>query len=277
MKKIFLTGGTGFVGSHLINKLVAAGHAVYALRRPGSEPRVKLLRDPIWIEGNLMTDHSNVLKNCDLLIHLASASTNPPYAPLSDCIFWNVLAPIKLAELALDCGVNEFIVVGSVFEYGDLNEASDGFRLTSPLNPKLSYPTSKAAASIAFSGLCRERLAKMKILRLFHVFGEGELESRFWPSLKRAAEAGLNFEMSAGEQVRDFMNVSEVCDEILRQLDFQAVVMGEPVLKHIASNSPQTLLSFAKFWWKKFGATGVLKVGEVPYRPNESMRIVSGD
>ena len=46
---------------------------------------------------------------------------------------------------------------------------------------------------------------RLSIHRIFQVFGEGEHETRFWPSLHRAAQAGDDFEMTLGEQVRDFI------------------------------------------------------------------------
>ena len=51
--KIFLTGGTGFIGSHFINAMHRDGHKVVALRRKGSKPRIKLDQEPKWIEGSL--------------------------------------------------------------------------------------------------------------------------------------------------------------------------------------------------------------------------------
>lgn len=70
-----------------------------------------------------------------------------------------------------------------------------------------SYTASKAAASIALLQWAAEHQVSLDILRLFHVFGEGEPESRLWPSLRRAAMASANFPMTAGGQVREFLPV----------------------------------------------------------------------
>jgi nucleoside-diphosphate-sugar epimerase len=66
----------------------------------------------------------------------------------------------------------------------------------------MTYPASKAAASIAFTQWSIENQLKLKYLRIFQVFGEGEAESRLWPSLRKAALSGNDFDMTHGEQIR---------------------------------------------------------------------------
>ena len=52
--KIFVTGGTGFIGSHFINQAHEAGHEVVALRRsPDSKPRTSLKQEPVWLDQPL--------------------------------------------------------------------------------------------------------------------------------------------------------------------------------------------------------------------------------
>lgn len=272
--KIFLTGGTGFIGSHFINIVHSHGVEVIALRRPGSKSRVPLMKQPIWVEGSLDGDFTEQLLGVDTLVHLASHTPNPPYDVLSNCLYWNVYASVKLAEQARKCGVDKFIVAGSCFEYGESAGQYMRIPADAPLLPNLSYPTSKAVASMAFSGFASENRIKLQILRLFQVYGEGEQESRFWPSLKKAALAGDDFSMSKGEQVRDFIHVSDVVKEIFRALSFKDAEPGNVVIKNIGSGTASTLREFAEFWWVKWGARGQIKFGDVPYRKNEVMRLV---
>lgn len=272
--KIFLTGGTGFIGSHFINTAHSHGVEVTALRRPGSKPRVPLMKQPIWVEGSLDGDFTEQLLGVNVLVHLASHAPNPPYDVLSNCLYWNVYASIKLAEQARKCGVDKFIVAGSCFEYGESANKYTRIPADAPLLPNLSYPTSKAVASIAFSGFAAENQIKLQILRLFQVYGEGEQESRFWPSLKKAAFAGGDFQMSEGGQVRDFVHVSDVVKEIFRALSFKDANPGNVICKNIGSGTASTLREFAEFWWAEWGARGKIRFGEVPYRKNEVMRLV---
>lgn len=272
--KLFVTGATGFVGSHVVAQALEAGHEVVALRRPGSQPRMALPRQPEWVDGPLDGDYRQALEGVDVLVHLASHTPNPPYDTLDKCLYWNVSAAVQLAEQARAAGVSRYLVAGSCFEYGRAAERVERITTSTPLEPTLSYPTSKAAASVAFLGFAREHALSLQLLRIFQVYGEGEQASRLWPSLRKAAQEGRDFPMSAGEQVRDFINVTEVARQFLAALAFEGVVPGDPVVRHVASGKPQTLLAFAQHWWSVWGATGQLKPGAVPYRHNELMRLV---
>lgn len=272
--KLFVTGGTGFVGTHFLEHALAAGHEIVALRRPGSATRLPLAREPAWIEGALDSDVSAHLKGVDVLVHLASHTPNPPYAPLDECLYWNVYAALKLARQALAGGVRDYLIAGSCFEYGRAAERYDAIPTDAPLEPTLSYPTSKAAASVAFEGFTREQGVRLKLLRIFQVYGEGEQASRMWPSMRRAALAGRDFPMSYGEQVRDFVPVEDVAKAFVRALDLSTTRDGEPMVEHVASGQPCRLLEFARHWWARWNASGRLLPGAVPYRPNELMRLV---
>jgi nucleoside-diphosphate-sugar epimerase len=272
--KLFVTGGTGFVGSQLLAQALAAGHDVVALRRPGSQPRVALSAQPAWLDGALDGDHTAALDGVDVFVHLAAHTPNPPYAPLDICLYWNVVAPLRLALQARRAGVQRFLVAGSCFEYGQAAEGLDRIGTRTPLEPALSYPTSKAAASVAFQGFARQHALQLKVLRIFQVYGEGEPAGRLWPALRDAALSGADFPMSPGAQWRDFIDVADVARQFLSHLDFSSVAPGQPQVAHIASGRPQTLLSFAQHWWQHWGATGRLLPGALPYRPGEMMRLV---
>lgn len=272
--KLFVTGGTGFVGSHVLQQALAAGHEVCALRRPGSRPRLPLEVEPCWLDGALDADWSAALQGVDVLVHLASHTPNPPYAPLPECLYWNVFAALQLAEQARAAGVGRYVVAGSCFEYGPSADRFEQIPTSAPLRPALSYPTSKAAASLAFEGFARQHGLQLQILRIFQVYGEGEQAGRLWPSLRRAALAGEDFPMTEGAQVRDFIEVGEVARQFVQALGAVDVSPGQPRVRHVASGRPQTLREFAAFWWAFWGATGQLRPGAVPYRAGEMMRLV---
>lgn len=272
--RVFVTGGTGFVGSHFLQQALAAGHEVVALRRPGSRPRIALAREPHWVDGALDAEHAEALQGCEAFVHLASHTPNPPYDTLERCLYWNVWAASKLAEQACAAGVTRFLVAGSCFEYGRSAERFDEIPVDAPLEPVLSYPVSKAAASVAFLALGRRPELRLQYSRIFQVYGEGEQATRLWPSLRRAALAGEDFPMSRGEQVRDFIAVQDVARHFVEALPLQGVQPGEPRVAHVASGRAQTLIDFAQQWWRQWGATGRLLPGAVPYRPGELMRLV---
>ena len=79
--KIFVTGGTGFIGGHFLKQSIAAGHEVLALRRGRSKTRVPLPWEPAWLEGDLDADWSKKLSQCAVLVHFAAVGVSPQRRP----------------------------------------------------------------------------------------------------------------------------------------------------------------------------------------------------
>lgn len=271
--KLFVTGATGFVGSHFLNQALEAGHEVVALRRPGSRRRIVLGPDPHWIERQLDEVVPADFEGVDALVHLSAHTANVPYDTLENCLRWNLIAPVHMANAAKNAGVKRFIIAGSCFEYGSAAERYDFIPVDAPLEPTHSYAASKAAASIAFIGFAQQMGLELSVLRIFQVYGPGEAESRLWSSLKRAAEMGTDFCMSSGDQVRDFIFVEEVAKKFIEELS-RKVQPGAPEIRHVGTGKPSTVCDFAKYWWEHWGAKGKLKIGAKPYRPGEVMRFV---
>lgn len=273
--KIFVTGGTGFIGSHFLNQAHAAGHSIIAVRRsPESLPRIPLNKEPAWLDKPQDRVLPEDLAGCNTLVHLAAHSANVPYDTLEACIEHNVLAPIKLFRAAINAGIRRFIIAGSCFEYGSAGERYELIPPDAPLEPTASYPASKAAATVAFHALACEQQLEMLTLRIFQVYGEGEAESRFWPSLRRAALAGEDLPMSEGKQIRDFINVTEVAKGFVEALGRDNLKPGQPVVENLGSGNPRSLGAFAEEQWNAFSASGKLQLGAMPMRQNEVMRFV---
>lgn len=121
--------------------------------------------------------------------------------------------------------------------------------------------------------LCRELRFELIYLRLCSVYGQGQYSDNFWPCLRRAALAGVDFPMTMGDQVRDFMPVEDVALALLRAVE-QPPAAGEPRIRNVGTGKPQSTREFAAHWWRNWGARGQLLPGAVPYRPNEVMRYV---
>lgn len=273
--KIFLTGGTGFIGSHFINQAHAAGHDIVALRRtPDSKPRITLDREPKWLDKTMERVTPDDCAGYEVLVHLAAHSANVPYDTLENCLTQNVLAPLSMFRAASKSGLLRFIVAGSCFEYGRCGERHEFIPPDAGLEPVSSYPASKAAASVAFHTLACDENLELLILRIFQVYGEGELKTRFWPSLCKAALSGEDFPMSPGLQIRDFIDVTDVATKFVEALHRTDVKRGEPIIENLGSGNPRSLIDFATSEWKRLKATGKILPGSVPMRPNEVLRFV---
>ena len=273
---IFLTGSTGFIGSHFINTAHQAGYTIYALKRMNSTPRVQLEKNPIWVNGDLRSIvDENIIEKIDILVHLAAHSANTPYDTLENCIEWNVIVANKFINQFIRLNKNiKLVIAGTSFEYGTAGLKYDFIPPDAPLEPTMSYPASKAMASILFRTKAIQESLYLKYLRIFQIFGEGEEDSRLWPSLHKAALEGKDFPMTKGEQIRDFYYVKDLCNDLIRELDFSDIKPGIPLYKNLGSGNPQSVLEFSQYWWSKWKAKGNLLIGALPYRNNEVMRYV---
>ncbi len=275
--RIFLTGGTGFVGSNLINAILeTTDYDIVGLKRSKAiNSRIKLIKQPIWLTQEIDYLNKKYFEGIDVFVHLAAHSANQPYDNLTNCLKYNLIKPLNLLNSAFEAGVNKFIIIGSCFEYGLSGEKYENIPADAPLQPISSYPASKAAASTAFLQWAIEKNISMSLLRIFQIYGEGELSTRLYPSLLKAALIGENFPMTRGEQIRDFMNVEDLVAKLLREIEIINSTKEHFIkVQNIGTNSPKSIMEFSKNIWHKYNAKGKLLFGEIPYRKNEVMRFV---
>ena len=272
--KIFLTGGTGFIGSHFINQALSKGHILTCLRRKGSRPRIALKGEPIWVEGDLAENWSDDLQECDVLVHLAAAGVSPQKATRSKLFKWNVESSYNLLLNAIKVGIKDFLIIGSYAEYGLSGKKFDYIPTDAMLEPTTSYAASKAAFLQLLYALTFEEKLRVVYARIFSAFGEGQYGGNLWSSMQKSALEGSDFHMTLGEQVRDFISVEDVAEQLVNALSFSKESYGKVDVQNIGTGNPQTIREFAEFWWEKWGATGKIHFGSNPYRKNEVMRFV---
>ncbi len=272
--KIFVSGATGFIGSHFLNTLFKNGHTAVALRRKINQPRIKLIKEPLWCTGMLTDDWSNQLKNCEAFVHLASAGVTNNMNDWDYCFDVNVKQSLALWKSAIDNGINKFLICGSCYEYGKSGEEYEYIPTNAELKPFGAYGTSKAVASLSALGLARTFDVKLVVARLFHTYGAGEAKTRFWPSLLKASSDNVDFNMSKGEQIRDFTPVEEVSKKLFDLVISLSESPSGGTIKNIGTGKPISLLEFATEEWSKRKSKGKLIPGALPYRKQEIMRYV---
>lgn len=275
-KTILITGASGFIGSNFINTLDEDEFEIVGIKHGvDSTPRVSIKRKVNWIIGPLEHISSNIFRKADAVVHLASHSANHPYDTLDNCIDQNVLKHLKFVENAFECGVKRFVFAGSCFEYGDSGLRYECIPVDAPLMPRGAYPVSKAMFFLAIKEFFNGKEAMVSYQRIFQVFGEGEAESRFWPTLKRTALSGDDMLMTQGDQLRDFINVSDVAFKLTSKVRYLLNLKNSCFeIENLASGAPKTLKEFAQYWWNEWSAKGDIKFGAIPYRQNEVMRFV---
>lgn len=273
--RLFVTGGTGFIGSYVLSAALTAGHTVQALRRaPTSSPVIPLSCEPQWVKGDLASLTTSFLEGVDAVIHLASAGVSPQHASWEELLKINVAGSLRLLQLSVDCGVRRFIFAGSCHEYGKAALRYDSIPPNAPLEPLSSYGASKAAAFQLIQAFAIENHLELFYGRIFAAFGEGQFAGNFWPSLRRAALAGEDFSMTSGTQINDFIHASEVAIHLLNGCTRTDLIAGDPLVVNIGSGTAMSLRSFAQNEWKRLNASGSILFGTLPTRSNQIERYV---
>jgi len=271
--RLFVTGGTGFIGSHFIRIALGQGHEVIALRRPESKPPIELNPQPVWHESCLKHIPDALLASCDALLHFAASGVSPQPTNWQDAFEFNVLQSLGLCEQATKLGLPHIIACGSGFEYGRSATRYHSIPVSAPLDPIGPYAASKAAFSVGLGALARASATSVTLLRPFHLYGEGQNPGNLWPALRQAALSHTDFPMTPGEQVRDYMPVALAAEQFMHAVHSPPPA-GCMRIANIGSGSPITLKEFATYWWAHWQASSQLLIGTLPYRDSEIMRMI---
>lgn len=219
--RILITGGAGFLGAALANRLVREGHTVLALDDLSAgdpqrlDSRVVLARGDVRDVPRLWT----LLQGVDLVYHLA-ARVSVPESILYPRIYQdvNVGGTVALLEAMRDAGVKRLVLASSGAVYGDqpVQPVHEDL-LPRPLS---TYAVTKLAAEHFVRTLGQLWGFEVVILRIFNAYGPGQplpaahapVTSRF---LKQAIEGGTLVIFGDGTQTRDFVYVDDVVEALL--------------------------------------------------------------
>lgn len=265
----FVTGAAGWIGARLVRRLVADGHRVYALVRPGRDPwRLRgVLPKATLVESDL-GDHARVRQllvdlRPELSFHCAWYAVPGDYLHSTENL--QALADsLNFARSARDAGCRHFVGVGTCVEYdtslGTLSE-------TSPTRPQSLYAAAKLALHLVLDQMRADGMG-VTWARLFYPYGPMEDARRLVPSVVRALLAEEPAAVSPGQQVRDFLHVDDVATAL--------AALGQRHLDgifNIGSGVPITVADLATTLGRLCGRESLVRIGARPYAPGEPMYI----
>jgi nucleoside-diphosphate-sugar epimerase len=213
MKRIILTGATGFVGANLARKLLKEDHEVHILVRPGYFPwRIQTIRDNLYIHEVEFLDKPKLEAvvnkiRPDWVFHLAAYGTYSWQTDLTQMIQTNILGTINLVEACLQTGFDTFINTGSSSEYG--------FKAGAPteaewLEPNSHYAVTKASATLFCRYTAQSRSVRLFTLRLYSAFGPYEDPKHLMPTLIRYGLMGKLPPLVNPDTARDYVYIDDV-------------------------------------------------------------------
>lgn len=227
--KILVTGGAGFIGSHLINELLKKGHSVVVLDNLSSGKKQNLEKafsneDFTFILGDIRDDAAlkDALKGVNAVAHLAalidvtSSVTDP--VTTNDV---NVAGTLKVLQSAVKGNVSQFVFASSTAVYGEAKVLP--ITEETPLNPISPYAASKVAGEAYCKSFQSCFGLNTVILRFFNVYGPRSENSPYSGVITKFLRQALKNEAlniyGDGEQTRDFIHVNDIVAALILALE----------------------------------------------------------
>jgi nucleoside-diphosphate-sugar epimerase len=271
-RQIFVTGGTGFIGSHVCRALIQAGHSIICLKRKTSslDRCVDFRERAQWVDHDSGSWAQAVIASKPrALIHCAWAGVTAAERDDWKIQGENIALFLELLRVAEAAGVKQFIALGSQAEYGPIqgrvNEAH-------PCRPATAYGIAKLACLALLEGFARQRKMSHAWLRLFSIYGPGEGSQWFIPSLVRQMKAGQAPQLTGCEQRYDYLHVHDLASAVLAVLRRP----GSGGVFNLSSNASMPLKQVVQLIKESAGGRVEPVFGALPYRPGQSMH-VEGD
>ena len=208
--KAFVTGATGFVGQHLVNRLLELGYEVAILVRDRSKFRAD------WKDSSALTviekDMNTLIaggelgSEYDVIYHFAWAGTSGQLRANEGVQLENIENTCALVRMAAEAKVKRFVFAGSIMEYeAQKFVGGDGKR---PSGAVL-YSVAKLSADYMAKTLCASRGIEYVNLLISNIYGVGERSARFLNTMLGKMGRGERCDLSAGLQLYDFIYIDD--------------------------------------------------------------------
>lgn len=252
---IFLTGGTGYLGSKIAHALVSSGHSVYFLvRRTSNLSRIIdfVTNDNVFVDEG--SDLKNVLSSAkiDIVIHCATHYGRNDTDPMST-IASNLLLPLRLLDAASRTAVKCFISTGTM------------------LDKRVNY---YSLSKSQFDEWMLHYSAKIRCINMLleHFYGPGDDPTKFVTSmLSKLKDQVEKIDLTLGMQKRDFIFIDDVVEAFLLVVS-KADALDSLTVMQVGSGESISIREFMTEA-KKIAKNEVteLSFGAIPYRDNEVM------
>lgn len=235
MKRVLLTGASGFIGRQCVPLLVAKGFEVHAVAR--KIPTINAMNNTgvIWHQADLLTagEASRINKDVrpDCLLHMAWYAVPGKFWESPENGEW-IRASRELFEAFANCGGKRIVAAGTCAEYQ--RYAGECVERRTPVEPTTAYGSAKHELQ-EYLDLWKEQTGVSATWgRIFHLYGPHEDDSRLVAYAITCLLRGKQAICSDGLQVLDFLHVQDVAAAFVALLESRAngavnVASGRPV------------------------------------------------
>lgn len=277
MSTVLITGGAGFQGSHLTERLTKEDHEVIILNTdsPHVQRNIQSVREKVKLIHGSITDKEIVnktVRNSDTIIHLAAhIHVDESIQDPRSTVEVNINGTLNVLEAARKYG-KRLIHISSCEVYGALKPGDESIDEEYELRPFSPYASSKAAADRLCFAYYKTYDLNITIIRPFNVFGERQKEGSGGALIPILVARALNDEplkvYGTGEQKRDYMYISDLIDAYMLVFNNQNL-KGEIV--NFGTGQATAVIDIVKYIAGELGAT----IEYAPPRPGEVTQFVA--
>ena len=273
-KKILVTGGAGFIGSHLVKKLLKSGANVSTLVKYKSvidNPRLSSVWDQINVYEADLRNIDSLRQfdkiNFDYIFHLAAYNhVGDSFLHVNEALQANAVGTANLLEFVKDFEKFLYMSTSEVYGYQNKVPFNENF-IPFPVSP---YSVGKYAGEL-FSRMKRHQTGDSIIcVRAFNTFGPYQSDRAIIPELIIKCLRGLPIETTLGTQTREFNYVDNIIDGLIKAMKVEP---SFDEIVNIGSNSEISIADLTKTIHKFTKSKSDLQIGALKNRPTEIWRM----
>lgn len=261
MKKILVTGANGYIGRHVVKKLLDKGISVIACDVNTSEVDERAERKTLDLFNLPAGNVYEQLGSPDVSLHMAWRNGFVHNSPTQ---MGDLSAHYRFLTAMMEGGLKHVAVMGSMHEVGYWEGAIDE---NTPCNPLSMYAIAKDALRRAMTVYCKQNGVILQWIRGFYILGDDKHNNSIFTKLLKAAEEGKKtFPFTTGKNKYDFMNVDELAGQIA------AVVTQDNVngVINCCTGKPMSLAERVEKFIEEHNLDIKLEYGAFPDRPYDS-------
>jgi len=277
---ILITGGGGYLGSKLAEKLVHYNSNIFLLdiKFNAISKQLDHQYNNLHLYECDITNYEQLSKICNdinplIIYHFAALlERNRDFSIFKRLYKVNVEGTLNLLESLSNINYTKFLYASSSEVYGTTNKipfSEDQIPLAAS-----PYSLTKLMAEELIKTYSNIKNKPYTIMRLFNFYGDDMPEDFFYSQLINALKRNEEFNMTGGEQIRDFLPIEQVLEYIIKVSDTNK---SDQILVNVCSGTGIKLKDFAREIAKKINKEHLLKIGALKYRENEVWNMVGNN
>ena len=272
-KRILVTGGNGYLGKNLIEKLLSMDSKVFSIDIQDLSLVEKVTYFKVDIrEYDKLVEVVNIVKP-DIIYHLAATlNRTRDFTSAKEIFDINVYGTINLINALTKINYERLI-------YSSTSEVYGGDKVKVPFSeddnfvPASPYSLSKYCAEMSIRTFSEINKKNFTILRLFNFYGNDMPNSFFLPQLMEKLKRNIDFDMTLGEQKRDYLHINDIIETLL----LSSKIETKNEIFNVCSGVGISLRELAIKLKSSLKSKSKINFGAIPYRENEVWEMIGNN